>query len=309
MIDNVEREETMSTWIVGDVHGHFTMLERLLEAIDHRPSDRLVFVGDLVNGGGRSADVVRWCAEHDAIVTLGNHDLHMLAVWSGARERRPRDDFHDLLDAPDAPELIEWLSGCPLTYHLPDFETLIVHAGVPPQWTVEMATSIGAEIEGVLQDGDARRMFDDMYGNKPARWKDELTGAKRMRCAINGLTRMRVVDTAGRMELEYSGEYGGIPAGYMAWWEHPERRTAETRIVFGHWAALGAKRWSDRVTSLDAGVRWGRKLAALRLDDDRMVKVSPKVLKPPKAARTAKASAPKVAKAGKPTKVAKAKKR
>lgn len=264
----------MSTWIVGDVHGHFSALKRLLAEIDYRTSDQLIFVGDLVNGGGESADVLRWCADHDAIVTLGNHDLHMLAVWSGARAARKKDDFVDALDAPDAPELMQWLAGCPLTYHLPDQNTLVVHAGLVPQWTVGDAIAAGREVETALLDADPRHFFSDMYGNKPRRWRPELQGARRLRCIINALTRMRIVSQkSGKMEFDYSGVYAKIPTDWCAWFEHPERRVTETLVVFGHWSALGATVWSDRAISLDAGIRWGRKLAALRLEDRRLVKV------------------------------------
>lgn len=268
----------MATWIVGDVHGHFEMLQRLLEAIEYQPSeDLLVFVGDLVNGGGRSVDVLRWCAENDAIVTLGNHDLHMLAVWSGARERRVKDDFDDVLDAPDAPELVEWLSGCPLTYHLPDHDALVVHAGLPPEWSVQKAIEMGVEVETAMQDTtDPVRFFTQMYGNKPRIWKEELSGEKRIRYAINALTRMRIVDAERRLDFVYSGGYARIPADYYAWFDAPDRQSASTTIVFGHWSALGARIWDTNVISLDGGVRWGKKLAAVRLDDRTIVKVSNK---------------------------------
>lgn len=265
----------MATWIVGDVHGYFGPFKRLLKAIDYTPADQIIFVGDLVNGGGKSLKVVRWCAENNAVVTLGNHDLHMLAVWSGARERRRRDDFHDLLDAPDAPELIDWLAGCPLTYRLPEHNACVVHAGLPPEWTVDDAVRIGAEVEHALEYADALAFFEAMYGNTPRKWKEEREGAGRYRYAINALTRMRVLDSKQRLDLEYSGSYAGIPAGSRAWFEVP-RAHEDTTIVFGHWSALGAKKWPGNVISLDAGVRWGRELAAMRLEDRTIVKVPAK---------------------------------
>lgn len=264
----------MSTWIIGDVHGYFDTLQNLLAAIEYVPSDHLIFVGDLVSGGGQSAEVVRWCAEHDAIVTLGNHDLHMLAVWEGARPRRKKDDFDDVLEAPDAPDLIGWLAGCPLTYHLPSFDTLIVHAGLLPSWTIEDAIRVGTEVEDALMDADPMRLFTDMYGNKPGRWRDDLRGARRIRCAINALTRMRCLTRKkGKMRFDHSGLYDKIPRRQCAWFDHPARPTG-TQIVFGHWSALGARVWeAQNVVSLDAGIRWDRNLAAFRLEDRKLVQV------------------------------------
>ena len=263
----------MSTWIIGDVHGHFEVLERLIAAISYDPTrDRLVFLGDLVCGGGGSADVIRFAMAHQADVTLGNHDLHMLAVAAGARDARRKDDFEDVLNAADRDAMLNWLRRRPLALHLPEFGALIVHAGVLPAWSVSQTLDIAEEVSDCVRQGD--EVFATMYGNRPVRWKDARTGPKRIRCAINALTRMRIVDKKGRMQFDYSGLYGWVPRGWMPWFEHPRRATRDTLLVFGHWAALGTQRWiKHNAVSLDGGVRWGRELCALRLDDRAIVSV------------------------------------
>lgn len=263
----------MSTWIIGDVHGHYDALMRLVEEANITSSDRLWFVGDLVNGGGHSADVVRWAADVDARVTLGNHDLHMLAIWTGARQARDKDDFTDLLDAPDAGELTNWLRTRDIVIHDPDADVLVVHAGLLPSWTAEQANALGDEVEEVLRSERWPEFAVNMYGDEPSRWSDDLEGDDRLRVIVNATTRSRVLYDDARMEFDYKGTYEGIPAERTPWFEWPDRRSQDTLCVFGHWSALGLEKWSD-VIALDSGVRWGGELSGLRLEDRHVVSVS-----------------------------------
>jgi bis(5'-nucleosyl)-tetraphosphatase (symmetrical) len=264
----------MSTWVIGDVHGHYDALRRLvIQAEIDTARDSVWFVGDLVNGGGENAEVVRWAADVDAKVSLGNHDLHMLAVWAGAREIRQKDDFQDLLEAPDADALIAWLRSRDIVIHDDELDTLVVHAGVMPSWTPAQANALGDEVETMLQSERWPAFARNMYGNQPDQWSDALTGDDRLRAIVNATTRMRVLDEDGAMEFDYKGTYEEIPDGRTAWFEWPERASADTLCVFGHWSALGLKKWSN-VVALDSGVRWGGELSALRLEDRKTVSVS-----------------------------------
>lgn len=263
----------MSTWIIGDVHGHYGALERLVAQMDYRSSDELWFIGDLVNGCGRSADVLRWAQDQEAGVVLGNHDLHMLAVWHGGRKFRGKDDFDDVLDAPDAEQMIGWLQGQRILHFHEEHDAVLVHAGLHPKWTVEQAVELGSEVEDVLRGSEAASFFDQMYGNKPRRWDDQLTGLKRLRVIVNACTRMRTLKQNGKLDFNFSGEYEDIPREQCAWFEHPQRRSSDVLVVFGHWSALGYKAWSNAICT-DSGARWGRHLTALRLEDRKVVQVS-----------------------------------
>jgi bis(5'-nucleosyl)-tetraphosphatase (symmetrical) len=264
----------MSTWVIGDVHGHYGALLRLVEEAAIDPAtDRVWFVGDLVNGGGQNTEVVRWAADVDAKVSLGNHDLHMLAVWAGSRDIRDKDDFQDLLDAPDCDELIAWLRTRDIVIHDPELDALIVHAGLLPEWTPEQADALGNEVEAVLQSGQWPEFAESMYGNEPDRWSGDLAGDDRLRVIVNATTRMRVLDDEGRMEFDFKGTYEEIPSDRTPWFEWPGRASADTLCVFGHWSALGLKKWSD-VVALDSGVRWGGELSGLRVEDRKVVSVS-----------------------------------
>ena len=57
---------------------------------------------------------------------------------------------------------------------------------------------------------------------------------------------------------------GTAPKGYMPWFEVPNRKTSDTRIVFGHWSTLGLVK-RNNVVGLDTGCVWGEKLTAMSL--------------------------------------------
>jgi len=103
-----------------------------------------------------------------------------------------------------------------------------------------------------------------MYGNMPRVWSKDLNPRQKMRYTINALTRMRFCDINGKLDFSYSGPPGTQPKRLMPWFDHPRRKTADTQIVCGHWAALGVVQRKD-VAALDSGCVWGRRLTAIPL--------------------------------------------
>ena len=259
----------MATYAVGDVQGCCDELEALLRALNFDPSgDRLWFVGDLVNRGPRSLEVLRLVRGlgEVAVVVLGNHDLHLLAVARGAAPLRPADDtLAPILAAPDRGALLDWLQSRPMLHHDDTLGVTMIHAGLPPQWDIGLARRCAAELEAALRSEHSGRLFKDMYGNQPDRWSDALAGVDRLRFITNALTRLRACDASGRMLLKLKGPPAGMPAGALPWFDVPGRRSAGARIVCGHWSALGYHD-AGGVTVLDTGCVWGGRLTALRLD-------------------------------------------
>ncbi len=259
----------MATYAVGDVQGCCDELVALLRKLGFDSSrDRLWFVGDLVNRGPRSLDVLRLVRElGDAAVTvLGNHDLHLLAIARGAAHLRPADrTLAPILEAPDRDALLDWLQARPLLHHDPALGITMVHAGLPPQWDIGLAARCAAELEAALGSEHSGRLFAAMYGNQPDRWDEHLQGTDRLRFITNALTRLRVCDASGRMLLKLKGPPAKMPAGAIPWFEVPGRRSAGARIVCGHWSALGYRDAGD-VLALDTGCVWGGALTAQRLD-------------------------------------------
>ena len=269
----------MAVYAIGDVQGCFDQLQQLLSRVAYRRgSDRLWFVGDLVNRGPKSLEVLRFVAElgDEARVALGNHDLNLVAVAAGVRELRPRDTVQQILEASDGDALIEWLARHPLLVRENGIPFTMTHAGLPPQWDVDEATRRAREVESALSGDDRTGFLQHMYGNSPARWKNELSGWKRLRFITNALTRIRYVDADGRLDYSQSGPPGSQPDSLVPWFESAGRRSHGEAIVFGHWATLQIEHPLDpvhRVYHLDTGCVWGGRLTALRLDDERYFSV------------------------------------
>lgn len=259
----------MAVYAIGDVQGCYDALRRLLDALAFEPArDRLWLTGDLVNRGPQSLEVLRYVsALPDVVCVLGNHDLHLLALASGASAARlrSRDTLDDVLAAPDRDGLLDWLRRRPLAHHDPGLGWLLVHAGVPPQWDLAQTLACAREVEEVVRGPDADAFLADMYGDEPARWDPALRGIPRWRFVTNCLTRMRYCDAEGRLDLASKGPPGTQPAGYVPWFRAPGRATRGQPIVFGHWATLGFLHEPD-LLALDTGCVWGKGLTGVRLD-------------------------------------------
>ena len=257
----------MATYAIGDVQGCFTTLERLLRRIDFDAGrDRLWLVGDLVNRGPSSLEVLRWAKSlgKSLVVVLGNHDLHLLARAEGLREARKRDTFDEILKAPDRDALLEWLAGRPLLHR--DGEFVMVHAGLHPEWSLEDAEALAWEAQEALRSRKRYSLletFEDS-GESPS-WSADLAGLERLRLVVDVLTRIRTVKATGALCLEFTGPPKQAPEGCVPWYERSTLPSGTT-VLFGHWAALGLHLGRNAI-GLDTGCAWGRSLTALRLED------------------------------------------
>ena len=260
----------MATYAIGDIQGCYDQLRSLLDSLAFDPArDTLWVVGDLVSRGRQSLETLRYVRGlGDAAVTvLGNHDLNLLAVAAGVRKPHKSDAVEAVLGARDRDELMDWLRTRNMMHVGHGYA--MVHAGLLPQWTVARALELAREVEGALRGPTHVEFLSRMYGNTPAAWNDALTGYDRLRVIVNAMTRLRVCDTRGNMELGHKVEPESAPDGYMPWFDVPGRASADTPIVIGHWAALGLKLRDDLV-AIDTGCVWGRTLSAVRLEDRRL---------------------------------------
>lgn len=266
----------MPVYAIGDVQGCYDELLQLVEELRFDPArDRLWFTGDLVNRGTQSLEVLRFVRSlgERATVVLGNHDLHLLAVGAGVSHLRPKDSFMDVLEAYDRNSLLSWLQQRPLLHHDARLGYTLIHAGLPPQWDLAAARACAAEAERLLRGADAVGFFRQMYGDRPQQWRGDLVGTERLRFIVNCFTRLRYCDAEGRLALQYKGAPGTQDAGVMPWFQVPGRKSADMKILFGHWSTLG-RHQGDGVYSLDSGCIWGGALTALRLDDGRWFSVA-----------------------------------
>ncbi len=262
----------MTTWAIGDIQGCRPELERLLARIAFDPAaDRLWLCGDLVNRGGESLATLRLLhsIRESLTITLGNHDLSLLAIALRDEEAQARvnPDLREVLFAEDRDTLLDWLRHQPLLHHDPERGIAMVHAGLAPRWTMGQARHEARNVERVLRGPEHGKLLSHMFGNKPARWTPSLRGQNRQRATINVLTRMRYCDVQGRIDFHEKGPPGTQRAGLYPWFAVPGMKKDRPRIVCGHWSAL--ERFAGLgVFALDTGCVWGGKLTALCLDDD-----------------------------------------
>ena len=263
----------MALYLIGDIQGCNSALQRLLDTLDFSPSrDTLYVLGDLVNRGPDSAGVLRRMMGYGdaAHCLLGNHDLNLLAIAQGVRKPHRKDTLQSVLEAPDRTAMLDWLrhQRLAMCLALPSDQTLLmVHAGVLPAWTATKTIALAGEVEAILKSTDAPYFFQTMYGNAPNAWNEDLRGMDRLRVIVNALTRLRFCTAQGAMEFETKEGANGAPAGYMPWFDVPQRQTADITVAFGHWSTLGWLGRSD-VLSLDTGCVWGGALSALRVGTD-----------------------------------------
>lgn len=259
----------MALYLIGDVQGCDSALQRLLDEISFSASrDTLYLLGDLVNRGPDSAGVLRRVMGYGAAAqcVLGNHDLHLLAIAYGVRKPSRKDTLSGILDAPDRQAMLDWLrwQRMAILENVAGNEVLMVHAGVLPGWTARKTIALASEVEAVLRSPDLGDFLHQMYGNESDRWEDSLTGADRLRAVVNALTRLRFCTPDGQMEFTTTDGANSAPEGYLPWFDIPGRKTADITVAFGHWSTLG---WLNRpnVLSLDTGCVWGGCLSALRV--------------------------------------------
>jgi len=259
-------ERDMARYAIGDIQGCMSSLERLLETIEFdRARDEVWLVGDLVNRGPRSLDVLRWARDlgERATVVLGNHDLHLLARIAGVAPAKKRDTLDEVLAAPDRDELCAWLRARRLL-HVED-GWLLVHAGLHHAWTATHARELAGELEAELRGPDWRTWIASTMGSAP-RWKESRAGAERWRATLGYLVRVRMVDGRGDALGDFDGAPEDAPKGARPWYANDPLALRDHVAIFGHWAAHGAGQ-GPRWIATDSGCVWGGELTAVRLDD------------------------------------------
>jgi len=265
----------MATYAIGDVQGCYDQLCNLLDQINFdETNDCLWFAGDLVNRGPKNLETLRFIKQlPNTKIVLGNHDLHLLAVAYGAQSLKDHDTIVDVLNAPDKDELCDWLRQHRILYYNPEFQCIMIHAGLPPQWDLTQAQHRANELEAVLQGNGFREFLNHMYGSEPRVWDDTLSGYDRLRFITNCFTRLRFCTKKGKIDLSIKGAPGTQPKKYIPWFLHPDRCCKDVTILFGHWASLEGNTNEPNVYALDAGCVWGGELKALRLEDKRVFTV------------------------------------
>ena len=253
-------------YVIGDVQGMYNELLQLLDVIHYKDgTDRLWFVGDLVNRGPKSVEVLSFLMglESKPIVTLGNHDLHLLACFYQAQTECAGDTLHGVLTHPNVQAMMQWLQEQRLCYVDSKQQVFMAHAGLPPSWDIRKALQLANEVEHALKSPDAATFFKHMYGNSPTKWDDELKGFDRLRVITNYFTRMRWLTQDGELLLADKG--AKAPKNGYHWFKIKRQQPLNSDIIFGHWAAINGVTNEPNIHALDTGCVWGGVLSAICL--------------------------------------------
>ena len=260
----------MAVYAVGDLQGCLEPLQCLLEHVNFdQTTDQLWLVGDLVNRGPQSLETLRflYSIRHSVTCVLGNHDLHLLAASRNIERLKKGDTLRGILEAPDCDELLQWVRRQKLLHYDAERNVAMVHAGIPPQWSLKKALRLAAEVEAALHDDDLYQPYlEGMYGNEPNKWDNDLHGVTRLRVITNYFTRMRFCTSEGKLDLKGKEGVDTAPPGYAPWFSYKERKSKDAKIIFGHWAALEGKCDEPGIFALDTGCVWGGAMTLLNVD-------------------------------------------
>jgi bis(5'-nucleosyl)-tetraphosphatase (symmetrical) len=270
----------MPTYAIGDVQGCFKELLQLLDKINFdETNDRLWFVGDIVNRGPASLEVLKFIMKlgGSAVTVLGNHDLHLVAVAEGVMSQKKSDTLTAILSSPDKQELIAWLRQQALMHHDKDLNFSMVHAGLPPQWEILQALELASEVSQFLSSGEYLTFIKVMYGNTPALWDENLTGNDRLRFIVNCFTRIRFLNDKHELNFSEKGAPGSNDDHLFPWFTIDDRKSKNEKIIFGHWATVHLGNIHDftsyNVYPIDTGCFWDGDLTAMRLEDEKLFSV------------------------------------
>ncbi len=260
----------MATYIIGDLQGCYDELLKLLDHIHYnQKKDELWFVGDIVNRGPKSLECLRFVKNlgKKGKMVLGNHDIHLLAAYTGIkRYQSKKDTLQPILEAKDKDELINWLRCQPLLISHNHLPVVMVHAGIPPQWSIDKAKKHAKEVEIILQaDNWQTAIRDHLFGNDPKEWQDSLESWDKLRYIVNAFTRMRLCNKKGTLEFNHKSSVKNLNTEYQPWFNFPQRKNKNHEIFFGHWSTLGEID-NYNVHSTDTGCLWGGHLTAYCLE-------------------------------------------
>ncbi|RLN97779.1 hypothetical protein BBJ28_00018247 [Nothophytophthora sp. Chile5] len=178
--------------VIGDVHGCFDELQRLLAHCAYVPGvDRLVFVGDLVNKGPKSLEVLRFVRDSGSFCVRGNHDDAALSAYyawvSGGRVLgAAKYPYVERFDEED----VRFLEQLPFSLSLPAHgNALVVHAGVVPgvelheqrpfdMYKMRFVQRTSAEDAESAWLGLEKKKFRSAGGGEPHAWAKQWSGPR-----------------------------------------------------------------------------------------------------------------------------------
>jgi bis(5'-nucleosyl)-tetraphosphatase (symmetrical) len=259
----------VSIYGVGDIQGCFAAFQSGLQQLKFNPAhDHIWAVGDLVNRGPQSLEVLQFFYDHQdcAKIVLGNHDLHAIARFYEIVPPHPSDTLEALLH-PRYEYLIDWLRQQPLLYYHEESSHVMVHAGIAPWWNLAQAKQYAAEAQAAFSGPAFMDTLQHLYGNTPDHFTEALQGHDRIRFIVNAFTRMRYCKAGDLLDFSCKLPPDQAPQALYPWFRYPNRVTVPATLLFGHWASLKGETHLSRVIGLDTGCIWGGPLTFKKITE------------------------------------------
>lgn len=276
----------MATYIIGDLHGCYKHLNLLLDKIEFSTNDdTLWFVGDLINRGPNSLETLQMVIDLEtkgnAKIVLGNHDFHLLAIYSGFKKFKSKmDNLDSILNHKKFADFVDWTRAQPLIHRQDD--KVMVHAGIFPGWSIDEAEKLAAKVSALLKDKDWQDFIKyHLFDDKPKNYEKCQTEEERLRFTVNSFTRMRFLTKKNTLDFKHKGNirkalkpdrnYHLTPNNLYPWFDLPHKREAH-KVFFGHWSQIGGLE-KNGVFALDTNVLWTGKLSCYQLETNKWISV------------------------------------
>lgn len=256
--------------MIGDVQGNYDALNRLMDKINYCPTtDNLWFVGDLVNRGRQSLETLRFLKnlQPAAKIALGNHDLYLLQLIFNDKKQSIPEDLMPILKAQDKEELGYWLKNQGFLHECNQANSIIVHAGICPLWSIEQAKQLAQELLQFCNTDGFLLWMKHFFDKRGIIWQDSLQGLERYQILADYFTRMRFTNYHGALNWGEFYTLNQTPKNCYPWYACPSKQNWQTNIIFGHWAALQGKTGFRHLQAIDTGISWGGMLTALNLNN------------------------------------------
>jgi bis(5'-nucleosyl)-tetraphosphatase (symmetrical) len=262
----------MAVWAIGDIQGCYDSFMELLSRIDFDPKrDKLWLVGDLVNRGDKSLEVLEYLYDikDNLEIVLGNHDITLISAYYGIKKSDPT--IEPILQSKRAKELIDWLRGEKFLHIDFNLGYCMSHAGISPEFDLGMAMEYARRIEQKLQAPDANVWLKAMFEDASERFDRGADVLDLDRYILATFTRMRYCYNDKRLDFKQKGtptQKKVDKKGMKPWFECQNRKDVDLKILFGHWSTLGLYK-DENVICIDSGCLWGGAMSAIRLDSGR----------------------------------------
>ncbi|QCI20295.1 symmetrical bis(5'-nucleosyl)-tetraphosphatase [Buchnera aphidicola (Brachycaudus cardui)] len=260
----------MSTYFISDIHGCYKEFKLLLEKSGfNNKKDYLWIAGDLVSRGPDSLKVLRYLYTFKSRVNivLGNHDINLIAVYSGIKKNKKENLFDELLASKDSFKLVNWLRHQSLIKIDKKRKIIMVHAGISPQLDINALKIYALAIEEFLSHDNYSLFLEAMYSSNIIFWESKLNRLDQLRYSMNIFTRMRYCYPDGRLNMFYKQSPNFIKYPLQPWFLMKQKIPKNYSVFFGHWSSLKGTYIPQPFFSLDGGCCWGGDLKIFRWED------------------------------------------